>query len=117
MTIFLLQRLTLPRAETTEPLLYTRTEGDVTFANDAAQLRTGAELSFDTSFGVFAAGRWKRLSIVDSLQVTVNAVGSGRIELVGVTSRVAGLLIHEEILVSAGISPSGKTTLDVPDFA
>ncbi|MBJ7397546.1 MAG: glycosyltransferase [Ilumatobacteraceae bacterium] len=117
MTSFLLQRLTLPRAETTEPLLYTRTEGDVTFANDAAQLRTGAELSFDTSFGVFAAGRWKRLSIVDSLQVTVNAVGSGRIELVGVTSRVAGLLMHEEIVVSAGISPSGKTTLDVPDFA
>ena len=117
MTSFLLQRLTLPRAETTEPLLYTRTEGDVTFANDAAQLRTGAELSFDTSFGVFAAGRWKRLSIVDSLQVTINAVGSGRIELVGVTSRVAGLLMHEEIVVSAGISPSGKTTLDVPDFA
>jgi len=116
-TSFLLQRLTLPRAETTEPLLYTRTEGDVTFANDAAQLRTGAELSFDTSFGVFAAGRWKRLSIVDSLQVTINAVGSGRIELVGVTSRVAGLLMHEEIVVSAGISPSGKTTLDVPDFA
>lgn len=117
MTSFLLQRLTLPRTETTEPLLYVRTEGDVTFANDAAQLRTGAELSFDTSFGVFAAGRWKRLSIVDSLQVTVNAVGSGRIELVGVTSRVAGLLMHEEIVVSAGISPSGKTTLDVPDFA
>ena len=117
MTSYLLQRLTLPRAETTEPLLYTRTEGDVTFANDAAQLRTGAELSFDTSFGVFAAGRWKRLSIVDSLQVTINAVGSGRIELVGVTSRVAGLLMHEEIVVSAGISPSGKTTLDVPDFA
>lgn len=116
MTSFLLQRLTLPRAETTEPLLYVRTEGDVTFASDAAQLRTGAELSFDTSFGVFAAGRWKRLSIVDSLQVTVNAVGSGRIELVGVTSRVAGLLMHEEIVVSAGISPSGKTTLDVPDF-
>ena len=117
MTSFLLQRLTLPRAETTEPLLYTRTEGHVTFANDAAQLRTGAELSFDTSFGVFAAGRWKRLSVVDSLQVTINAVGSGRIELVGVTSRVAGLLMHEEIVVSAGISPSGKTTLDVPDFA
>ena len=117
MTSYLLQRLTLPRAETTEPLLYTRTEGDVTFANDAAQLRTGAELSFDTSFGVFAAGRWKRLSIVDSLQVTINAVGSGRIELVGVTSRLAGLLMHEEIVVSAGISPSGKTTLDVPDFA
>lgn len=116
MTSFLLQRLTLPRAETTEPLLYVRAEGDVTFANDSAQLRTGAELSFDTSFGVFAAGRWKRLSIVDSLQVTVNAVGSGRIELVGVTSRVAGLLMHEEIVVSAGISPSGKTTLDVPDF-
>ena len=117
MTSFLLQRLVLPRAETTEPLLYVRTQGDVSFANETAVLVKGAELSFDTSFGVFAAGRWKRLTSVDCLSVTVHASGSGRIELVGVRSVVRGLSLQEKIVASSGISSSGKTTLEVPDFA
>ena len=117
MTSFLLQRLVLPRAETTEPLLYVRAQGDVSFANETALLVKGAEISFDTSFGVFAAGRWKRLTAVDCLSVTVHASGSGRIELVGVRSVVRGLSLQEKIVASAGISSSGKTTLEVPDFA
>ncbi len=117
MTSFLLQRLVLPRAETTEPLLYVRSQGDVSFANENATLVKGAEISFDTSFGVFAAGRWKRLTAVDCLSVTVHASGSGRIELVGVRSVVRGLSLQEKIVASAGISSSGKTTLEVPDFA
>ena len=117
MTSFLLQRLVLPRAETTEPLLYVRTQGDVSFTNETAVLIKGAELSFDTSFGVFAAGRWKRLTSVDCLSVTVHASGSGRIELVGVRSLVRGLSLQEKIVASSGISSSGKTTLEVPDFA
>ncbi len=117
MTSFLLQRLVLPRVETTEPLLYVRTQGDVSFANETALLVKGAELSFDTSFGVFAAGRWKRLTSVDCLSVTVHASGSGRIELVGVSSVIRGLSLQEKIVASAGISSSGKTTLEVPDFA
>ena len=117
MTSFLLQRLVLPRAETTDPLLYVRTQGDVSFTNETAVLVKGAELSFDTSFGVFAAGRWKRLTSVDCLSVTVHASGSGRIELVGVRSVVRGLSLQEKIVASTGISSSGKTTLEVPDFA
>ncbi len=117
MTSFLLQRLVLPRVETTEPLLYVRTQGDVSFANETALLVKGAELSFDTSFGVFAAGRWQRLTSVDCLSVTVHASGSGRIELVGVSSVIRGLSLQEKIVASAGISSSGKTTLEVPDFA
>lgn len=123
MSSFLLQRLTLPRAETTEPLLYVRSNGDVVLGDGTARLTAGADLSFDTSFGVFAAGRWKRLSVVGALQVTVNAHGSGRIELVGVKSRVssripglADIARRERVVASAGISPSGKTTLDVPEF-
>ena len=116
MTSFLLQRLVLPRAETTEPLLYVRAQGDVSFANETALLVKGAEISFDTSFGVFAAGRWRRLTSVDCLSVTVHASGSGRIELVGVRSAVRGLSVRENIVASAGISSSGKTTLEVPDF-
>jgi len=116
MTSFLLQCLVLPRAETTEPLLYVRAQGDVSFANETALLVKGAEISFDTSFGVFAAGRWRRLTSVDCLSVTVHAFGSGRIELVGVRSAVRGLSLRENIVASAGISSSGKTTLEVPDF-
>ena len=117
MTSFLLQRLVLPRDETTEPLLYVRSQGDVSFADENAMLIKGAEISFDTSFGVFAAGRWRRLTSVDCLSVTVHAVGSGRIELVGVSSVVRGLSLREKIIASAGISSTGKTTLEVPDFA
>ena len=117
MTSFLLQRLILPRDETTEPLLYVRSQGDVSFANENAMLVKGAEISFDTSFGVFAAGRWRRLTSVDCLSVTVHAVGSGRIELVGVSSVARGVSLREKIVASTGISSSGKTTIEVPDFA
>ena len=117
MTSFLLQRLILPRDETTEPLLYVRSQGDVSFANENAMLVKGAEISFDTSFGVFAAGRWRRLTSVDCLSVTVHAVGSGRIELVGVSSVARGVFLREKIVASSGISSSGKTTIEVPDFA
>ena len=117
MTSFLLQRLILPRDETTEPLLYVRSQGDVSFANENAMLVKGAEISFDTSFGVFAAGRWRRLTSVDCLSVTVHASGSGRIELVGVSSVARGVSLREKIIASAGISSSGKTTIEVPDFA
>ena len=117
MTSFLLQRLILPRDETTEPLLYVRSQGDVSFANENAMLVKGAEISFDTSFGVFAAGRWRRLTSVDCLSVTVHAVGSGRIELVGVSSVARGVFLREKIVASTGISSSGKTTIEVPDFA
>ena len=117
MTSFLLQRLVLPRTETTEPLLYVRTQGDVIFDNETARLTMGAELSFDTSFGAFAAGRWKRLTTVDELEVTVDATGSGRIELVGVKTSRNRLSLSETVVSSAGISASGKTTLVVPEFA
>ncbi|MEY3413490.1 MAG: hypothetical protein RJA79_365 [Actinomycetota bacterium] len=117
MTSFLLQRLILPRDETTEPLLYVRSQGDVSFANENAMLVKGAEISFDTSFGIFAAGRWRRLTSVDCLSVTVHASGSGRIELVGVSSVARGVSLREKIVASTGISSSGKTTIEVPDFA
>jgi hypothetical protein len=66
MKTFLLQSMSLPRAETTEPLLYARTHGEVQFSESSAILHVGSELSFDTSFGVFAAGRWRRLTTVRS---------------------------------------------------
>ena len=120
MNSFLLQQMTLPRVETTEPLLYARTDGEVQFADSRAILRVGAELSFDTSFGAFAAGRWRRLSVVENLSATILATGSGRIEIVGVENaglRFTGFSAKERIVASTGIAQNGKTVLEVPEFA
>ena len=108
--------MSLPRAETTEPLLYVRPFGDVQFSDSQAILRAGAELSFDTSFGVFAAGRWRRLTLVENLSATVFATGSGRIEIVGVETRMFGAIQTEKIVASTVIASSGKTSLEVPNF-
>lgn len=116
MNNFLLQRMMLPRAETTEPLLYVRASSDVKMMDDRAILCAGDELSFDTSFGVFAAGRWRRLSTVEDLSATVFATGSGRIEIVGVTDKYFGVQQIEKIVASAGIAANGKTSIDVPSF-
>ena len=117
MKTFLLQSMSLPRAETTEPLLYARTLGEVQFLDSSTILHAGAELSFDTSFGVFAAGRWRRLSTIKNLAATVFATGSGRIEIVGVESKFFGAKFAEKIIVSTGIAPGGKTVVEVPNFA
>ena len=116
MSQFLLQSMSLPRAETTEPLLYVRPFGDVQFSDSQAILHSGAELSFDTSFGVFAAGRWRRLTVIENLSATVFATGSGRIEIVGVETTMFGARQTEKIVASAGIASSGKTSLEVPNF-
>ncbi len=116
MNQFLLQSMSLPRAETTEPLLYVRPFGDVQFSDSQAILRAGAELSFDTSFGVFAAGRWRRLTLVENLSATVFATGLGRIEVVGVETRMFGAIQTEKIVASTIIASSGKTSLEVPNF-
>ncbi len=116
MSQFLLQSMSLPRAETTEPLLHVRPFGDVQFSDSQAILHSGAELSFDTSFGVFAAGRWRRLTVIENLSATVFATGSGRIEIVGVETTMFGSRQTEKIVASAGIASSGKTSLEVPNF-
>ena len=81
----LLQRSMLPAAGFAEPLLYARCIGDVTLGDEIATLRQGGQLTFDTSFGVFHAGRWRRLTTVDHIAVRVVASGAGRAEVVAVT--------------------------------
>ncbi|MFM8836339.1 MAG: hypothetical protein ACKOFM_05745, partial [Actinomycetota bacterium] len=117
MNEFILQNLNLPRENTTEPLLYVRSDGDVPVVGEQAVLRKGAELSFDTSFGVFAAGRWRRLTKIHDLAVTVVASGSGRIEVVGVIESMFGLRSVETVVASANIESSGTTKVEIPNFA
>ena len=82
----LLQRSLVPDAGFTEPELYVR--------NDHA----ADVLTFDTSFGVFHAGRWRRLTTVDGLTARVVASGEGRAEVVAVTRG------RETVLASAQLT-------------
>lgn len=101
MTDHLLQRLTLPTPEFAEPLLYLRKSGDVRLVNGGLVLGDGGSASFDTSFGVFHAGRWRRLTTVDSLEVRVRASGIGRAEVVAVNGVT-------ETVVASGELPRGE---------
>lgn len=96
-----LQRLTLPKPETAEPLLYARLVGESRVVAEGVVLASGAQVSFDTSFGVFAAGRWRRISVVNQLSVEVRASGVGVVEVVAVTGS------REEVVAEAQL-PRGE---------
>ena len=100
-TTQLLQRLVLPTPTTPEPLLYARTSGDAKVVPGGVVLQAGASLSFDTSFGVFHVGRWRRLTTIDALYVSVRASGLGVAEVVAVTGS------NEEVIASADL-PRGE---------
>jgi len=93
----LLQRLVLPTETTTEPLLYARFDGTTKVVPGGAVLQDGAEVSFDTSFGVFAAGRWSRITTVNALAVRVRASGIGIAQVVGVSARGETVVASEPL--------------------
>jgi len=93
----MLQRLTLPKPETAEPLLYARLVGESRVVADGVVLASGAQVSFDTSFGVFAAGRWRRVSTVNQLSVEVRASGIGVVEVVAVTGAREEVVAHASL--------------------
>ena len=95
---FLLQRSLLPAHDFAEPLLYLREAGAVQRSDQSAEVGAGGVLSFDTSFGVFHAGRWRRLTTVDRLAVRVVATGAGRAEVVAVTRG------REQVIASAELA-------------
>ena len=99
----LLQRLVLPTETTTEPLLYARFTGTTRVVPGGAVLQDGSQVSFDTSFGVFAAGRWRRVTTVNSLAVRVRASGLGEAQVVAVTQG------REEIVASSPL-PKGENS-------
>ena len=103
----LLQRMVLPTSQTAEPLLYARTTGDAAVAIDRVTLQNGATISFDTSFGVFTAGRWRRLTSVNDLRAHVDAIGKGRAEIVAVEGKresvVATCALGSEPVTMAGV--------------
>ena len=110
----LLQRLVLPTPTTPEPLLYARTSGEVRLVEGGAVLSDGGALSFDTSFGVFAAGRWRRVSQVNNLSVSVRASGLGIAEVVVVNGKTESVVATAQLPRGEG-SPT-SVMLNVPDL-
>ena len=110
----LLQRLVLPTPTTPEPLLYARTSGEVRLVEGGAVLADGGALSFDTSFGVFAAGRWRRVSQVNNLSVSVRASGVGIAEVVVVNGKTESVVATAQLPRGEG-SPT-SVMLNVPDL-
>ena len=110
----LLQRLVLPTPTTPEPLLYARTSGKVRLVEGGAVLADGGALSFDTSFGVFAAGRWRRVSQVNNLSVSVRASGVGIAEVVVVNGKTESVVATAQLPRGEG-SPT-SVMLTVPDL-
>ena len=110
----LLQRLVLPTPTTPEPLLYARTSGEVRLVEGGAVLSDGGALSFDTSFGVFAAGRWRRVSQINNLSVSVRASGLGIAEVVVVNGKTESVVATAQLPRGEG-SPT-SVMLNVPDL-
>lgn len=102
---YLLQRSLLPTVNFAEPLLYIRTTHQGARVGDDLEMQAGETVSFDTSFGVFHAGRWRRLTNVDHLVARVIASGEGTVEVVEVTKK------RETVL--AVVSLSGDA-VDIP---
>jgi len=110
----LVQRLVLPTPTTPEPLLYARTSGDVRIVDNGAVLSDGGTLSFDTTFGVLAAGRWRRVSHVNNLSVSVRASGVGIAEVVAVNGKKESVVATAQLPRGEG-SPT-SVTLNVSDL-
>ena len=106
----LLQRSMLPAAGFAEPELYARCSGAAALDDESATLQAGGVLTFDTSFGAFHAGRWRRLTTVDDLSVRVVATGVGRVEVVRVSRR------QERVIAAAPIVGDG-VTIDLGSLA
>jgi len=79
----LLANINLPTEGFPEPELYVRTSGEV--RGDELRLQPGATAGFDTAFGIFAAGRWRRLTNIGDVVLRMAVRGSALVELVAVT--------------------------------
>lgn len=81
MTLYPLARIQIPPAAFSEPSLYLRTDRGV-ITDQGVSLKIGDRISFDTAFGAFGLGRWKRLSTISDLVARIDATGTCRIDLV-----------------------------------
>ena len=80
MSVFPLARIQIPALQFSEPTLYVRSSG--TIDSSGLHLSKDGRATFDTAFGVFAAGRWSRLTSITDLVATMHISGRALVELI-----------------------------------
>ena len=75
----------------------------------ALLLSAGQRATFDTAFGLFPAGRWRRLTTLSNVSARVHVEGRARVNLVAVTNT-------EEDIVDSVELDGGTVVLSVPNF-
>ena len=80
MSVFPLARIQIPAPQFSEPTLYVRSSG--TIDSSGLHLSKDGRATFDTAFGVFAAGRWSRLTSITDLVATMHISGRALVELI-----------------------------------
>ena len=75
----------------------------------ALLLSAGQRATFDTAFGLFPAGRWRRLTTLSNVSARVHVEGRARVNLVAVTNT------EEDIVDSVEID-GGTVVLSVSNF-
>lgn len=78
--MFPLARIQIPAPQFSEPTLYVRSSG--TIDSSGLHLSKDGRATFDTAFGVFAAGRWSRLTSITDLVATMHISGRALVELI-----------------------------------
>jgi GT2 family glycosyltransferase len=79
-SVFPLARIQIPAPQFSEPTLYVRSSG--TIDSSGLHLSKDSRATFDTAFGVFAAGRWSRLTSITDLVATMHISGRALVELI-----------------------------------
>jgi galactofuranosylgalactofuranosylrhamnosyl-N-acetylglucosaminyl-diphospho-decaprenol beta-1,5/1,6-galactofuranosyltransferase len=80
-TAYPLARIQIPEPGFIEPTLYVRHSGGE-IRNDGLALGRDDRATFDTAFGVFASGRWSRLTAINDIGVTMKISGKSRVDLI-----------------------------------
>ena len=80
MSVFPLARIQIPAPQFSEPTLYVRSSG--TIDSSGLHLSKDVRATFDTAFGVFAAGRWSRLTSITDLVAMMHISGRALVELI-----------------------------------
>ena len=95
MTSHLLARFRVAPAGFAEPSLYVR-HRDGEFTESGLRMPAGSTATFDTAFGVFAAGRWSRLTGIDDVTATVDVRGRARVEIVAYADGVDSVVVETD---------------------
>jgi hypothetical protein len=103
-----LAHITVPAADFPEPLLYVRSESN---GRDGAalSLSAGQRATFDTAFGLFPAGRWRRLTSLSDVAARMHVDGRARVNLVAVTGE------REDIIDSVEVD-GGTAIVSLPNL-